>query len=56
MVCVVTVITTAAELALVSGPVGFGEKLHEPANSGVTVQLRLTGLLYPAPTRRTLRL
>jgi hypothetical protein len=56
VVCVVTVKTTAADVELLSGPTEFGDNAHEPTKSGVTGQLRVTTLLYAAPTGSTLKL
>jgi hypothetical protein len=56
VVCVVTVRTAAADVELLSGPTEFGDKLHDPAKSGATVQLKVIALLYAAPTGSTLKL
>jgi hypothetical protein len=47
--------TMASGVESLSGLVGFGESVHDPVKSGA-LQLRVTALLYAAPTGATLRL
>jgi hypothetical protein len=48
--------TTASCVELLSGPIGFGVKLHDPEKSWLLLQLTLTVPSYVAPTGNMVRL